>query len=407
MSVVDNQPQSSILSPTVPNEVPESRPVKIFVSDDDHDSKAVAQNLVENLNKIHQVEINACNCSSQLHDCRSVTATRNHYRTCQKVKRQCYRFSNKFQAHNVNWTTDVENQPQDVVIVLGHSREGNMLLTEYIDRLVLYLTEIKPTIVAFLMCCGGNMRYGPVLKLSHLLTGECTPIIGFYQRRVYVNELLHTSLLIGVQYYLGMVKPNDQPQTRKQIARQAFGLATTPQYSGDPTVFVNDSPIQSFVQSSCQKYKMRLEDVPLSCMQLTICNSMIAGSEAIVNVDQEETYSKSKFDVWCNRMIIKRQIHKLIPLICEIELLKLYENTLEKMKNGDGNSWKEIDHLQFLIAVLRGHWGMNSLAVIKEWATFHLMEMMRKIKPQKEFSVHRVQKLSGKCHFLISFYTSN
>lgn len=47
---------------------------------------------------------------------------------------------------------------------------------------------------------------------------------------------------------------------------------------------------------------------------------------------------------------------------------------------------KNSDHLQFLVTVLRGHWGKNSLDVIKEWATFHLMEMMSDLQLRLAFA---------------------
>ena len=120
-----------------------------------------------------------------------------------------------------------------------------------------------------------------------------------------------------------------------------------------------------------------LHDIPLSCLQLAIYNPLIASPKEV----QSKKYGNcDEFDEWCRKEVKNQKLHVLIPLICEIDLIRLSIETLEKLKSGIPSSWKEVDHLQFLIAVLRGHWGMNTSAAIKEWATFHLMEVMRDLK---------------------------
>ena len=42
------------------------------------------------------------------------------------------------------------------------------------------------------------------------------------------------------------------------------------------------------------------------------------------------------------------------------------------MRTGDKSTWENIDPLQFLVAVLQGHWGKNSFTDIKTWAIYHL-----------------------------------
>ena len=76
----------------------------------------------------------------------------------------------------------------------------------------------------------------------------------------------------------------------------------------------------------------------------------------------------------------KLRLHEIISLICEVKFIKLFEKTLKLMRTGDKSSWENIDPLQFLVAVLQGHWGKNSLTDIKTWAIYHLKEVMKKAK---------------------------
>ena len=118
----------------------------------------------------------------------------------------------------------------EVIIILDHC--SALLAGE--DDLVVALRKTSPVIVAFLGCCGGNTCYGPIVKMSQLLDRDddkgTKPIIGFYQRRVYVSELRSTSLVIGLQYYMHMCNSSLQPAEDKanyrKIAICAFGLST-------------------------------------------------------------------------------------------------------------------------------------------------------------------------------------
>ena len=129
-------------------------------------------------------------------------------------------------------------------------------------------------------------------------------------------------------------------------------------------------------------------------MQLAMCNPLVAGSEGI-----DIKGNENDLDEWCKKEIESRKLHKLVPLMCEIDLIRIAGETLKNLKSG---KWKEIDHLQFLTAVLCGHWGMNSLAVVKEWAIFHLVEVMNVVKLQNKFiySLHQY-KLCCMCFVLL------
>ena len=439
-------------------------------------------------------EVQICNCPWDKicpDDKGSVSVTCEHYFNCEEKQEKSFPAIesshdqcevNVYDFDDLSETIDKTNSGADtphyeVIIILGHC--SALLAGE--DDLVVALRKINPVIVAFLGCCGGNIRYGPIVKMSQLLDPDddikgTKPIIGFYQRRVYVFELLSTSLVIGLRYYMHMRNSSLQPAENKanyrKIAICAFGLSTskikvTPEqmplplyhmhpphthiitYSDDPTSFVNDTPENSFVHKCHKKCDLNITDIPLSCMQFALCSPMIMERSLLgkshtdlsklhtqikesnckrltklvekikpkeptkyekmpkeptkyEKMPKERTKTKDELDNLCKEEN-GYQFHKLIPLIYEINFIKLSNETLNLIKKGNPKSWEKIDHLQFLIAVLRGHWGTNSLAVIKAWATFHLMEMMKNplLQCDHEQQLHKY-KLCCMCYVLLS-----
>ena len=255
---------------------------------------------------------------------------------------------------------------------------------------------------------------------------------------------------------------NENKTTYRKIAICAFGLSTSKSllmipffvpmhmpyghahnvmtYSNDPTSFVNDTPWpeNSFVHKCHQKCNLNdVTEIPLSCMQFALCSPMIMEQsllkmephadlsklhakikesmckrytelleQLVKNLNEKKGPSKIKdLDNLCKEKINGYKLHKLIPLIYEINFIKLSNETLDLIKKGDSDSWEKIDHLQFLIAVLRGHWGTNSLAVIKTWATFHLIKSMKDLDPlvkDEESQQKHEYKLCCMCYVLLS-----
>ena len=288
------------------------------------------------------------------------------------------------------------NHYYDVVIFLGNSGVLESSAVESLMNKLCAKEETTPTIIAILGFCEGTVRYGSILKMSLLLDNITSPIIGFYQRRINSSgELELTSLLHGIRYYLHlqavMLKEwssRELPQIiricySKVFAKFAFGLAMCSAPANDPTLFINDIDKKGLIQQLLDQCKLTRKDVPLSCLQLAMYSPMIVGSDRAyseVDIEQVNVKSAGQLDKWCRDKIREKQLHKLIPLICEIGLLNLTKETLKLMESEDTDSWKKIDHLQFLIAVLRGHWGINSLLDIKKRATFHVMEAMRELR---------------------------
>ena len=436
----------------------------------DESLKKHAKNLKEFI-----CEVNNCNCSWDKicpDDKGSVAVFHEHYLTCQEQQN----FHNQCEVdicdfNDLSKTIDIVKSREvkdiwiphyKVIIILGHY--SALLAGE--DDLVVALRKINPIIVAFLGCCGGNTRYGPIAKMSQLLDPDddkdTKPIIGFYQRRVYVSELLSTSLVIGLRYYMHMsnLQPIGNKATYRKIAIRAFGLSTSKteiplpvlslmymhvhrahdiKYSKDPTTFVNDTPEDSFVHNCHKKCNLNdITEIPLSCMQFALCSPMIMEQsllelephrdlsklhakikesmckryteleQLVKNLNEkikEPSKIKYALDNLCKEKINGYMLHKLIPLIYEINFIKLSNETLDLIKKGDSDSWEKIDHLQFLIAVLRGHWGTNSLAVIKAWATFHLIKSMKDLDPlvkDEESQQKHEYKLCCMCFVLLS-----
>ena len=277
----------------------------------------------------------------------------------------------------------------DVVVILGHSSVFSCGPFDTEELLVALTTKLKPTVIAFLSCCGGNNRYGPIYKMSHLLP-QC--LIGFYQRRVYVEELCKTSLVIGLRNYMYLQhkskSANEATQEiekyKRHTAIQAFACAKLSLESAhDPTVFVNDCN-QNLIEIFIETTKDRDGRIPLSLLQLSMYYHMVVNSDmhpidiSMKSVVKKLVYQTTikELDRNCISEIRKYRIQKLVPLVLELRLLKLYNKSLYFIKTGDPSSWKKVDNLQFLLAMLRGYWGKNTLTVIREWATFHLMEMM-------------------------------
>ena len=181
----------------------------------------------------------------------------------------------------------------DVVIILGHT---SVMLGEDKD-LIAAFGKMNPTIIAFLGCCGGNTRYGPILSMSYLLPSKKLPseilqyaygdhisigipILAFYQHQVYTDELLHTSLVIGLKYCLYL---KNTPGFKNSIsflkAQCAFALAKCDKsvLPTDSTIFVNDrvATENNGVQLLLNKCDLKAEGVPLSCMQLALYYPMV------------------------------------------------------------------------------------------------------------------------------------
>ena len=309
----------------------------------------------------------------------------------------------------------------DVIVILGHSSVFSCGPFDT-EELLVALTKLSPTIIAFLSCCGGNTRYGPIYKMSHLLTPKS--VIGFYQRRVYVDELCETSLVRGLRYYmylqrkfttLGKEESETSEETdkiKRLTAIQAFGCAqhSLDRNESDPTVLVNDYNELNFAEILYETVENKGGKIPLSSLQFAMYYHMVVSSDMCpINISMKSVAIAKNFKELDGKSISEIRRHKiqeLIPLILELGLSKLCNESLDLIKCGDQASWRKVDHLQFLLAMLRGHWGKNSLNVIREWATFHLMEMKRECdtlkdgEPQLGACLHRYE-LCCVCYALL------
>ena len=209
----------------------DSESFRVYLVDDDLDD--CAKNLFKN-----RRDINICSCSLEDYCIKSIALAREHHHKCRQSPfiSTCNQFAcnqGNLSLHDFyKLTSDYEEDATlfncDVVMILGHS--SALFAEDY--KLITVLAKMKPTIVAFIGCGEGNTRFGPVVNMARILScvcGDVTPIVGFYQRRVYVSELQDTNLIVGLQYYAQLLKyfkvTANQPQQtrnwRKQVARCA------------------------------------------------------------------------------------------------------------------------------------------------------------------------------------------
>ena len=259
---------------------------------DDHWSEHVG-------NTIEQTAANSDDCQhfKSLHPYKPLTSTAVSIRSYGYLERLITETKRRVEGRGLH---------HDVIILLGHS---SVLLAEDKD-LVETFAKLNPTIIAFVGCCGGNTRYGPILTMSYMLYNISrevplpmippshmiapspmiapshmiapSPMIAFYQRQVYMDELFNTSLIIGLQYYLH-IRYGDKVgmrgrYTEKDMAKCAFALAKLNKSvpPTDPTGFINDREGNNPVQMILHKCDLTTEAIPLSCMQLAMYSPMVA-----------------------------------------------------------------------------------------------------------------------------------
>ena len=270
----------------------------------------------------------------------------------------------------------------EVVIVLGHSNVFNFGQFNICDILEVILHP-GLVIAAFLGCCGGSARYGPLLMISQLTDLEA--IFGFYQRKIYIDELTQTSLVTGIRNYLRLSEMLNEVEL-KIIAKRSFVQAALELQHNldDPAIFANDSGDKSTTQMflSTLKKKFSIPDIPLSCLHLALFHTYTFEEPSIFESSIDEFIKEisdlesSKIEDKCRYEIKKRNLDKLIEMVTTIQLLHVSPETLRHLKDG---KWQDVDHLQFFVAILHGYWGKNSYKKIRACACYHLEEMKKEV----------------------------
>ena len=315
----------------------------------------------------------------------------------------------------------------EVVVILGHSSVFNFGPFSISDILEAILRH-KPVIVAFLGCCGGSVRHGPMLMISQMNGLET--IFGFYQRRIYIDELIQTSLLTGIRNYLRFPKKLNGVEPRI-IAKRSFVQAAlelkvhhpTPEddltgccehvIPDDPTIFANDSDDKSTAQLFLSTLKEKFsstEKIPLSCLQLALFHiytfEEASDSGPSINnfIKEIKNLEVDKIEENCRSEIKKRHLDKFIEMIATIQLAHVSPETLTDLKHG---KWQSVDHLQFFVAILHGHWGKNSCENIRSCACYHLEEMRKEVDMCDGSSIQKYCLCAiGFCMFCENTYVS-
>ena len=285
-------------------------------------------------------------------------------------------------------STESEVMSYEVVIFLGHSNVLNIGPFSTCNILQATLRH-HPVILTFLGCCGGSVRYGPTLMISQMR--GLNTIFTFYQRRIYEDELLQTSAIIGIRNYLRFSRMEilrEMGLTARTIAKHSFICAAlgVPITLDDPTIFANDSDDESTVQSFMRMLEKKFNNIswPLSCLQLALFHihtfevATSSRPSICTFIDQMEKFQSNAAEIekQCKYEIEKRHLDKLIEMVAEMHLLHVLPETITYLKEG---KWKDVDHLQFFVAILHGYWGKNTYINIRACACFHLAEMKRDV----------------------------
>jgi len=282
----------------------------------------------------------------------------------------------------------IHNPPRicpDVFIILGHSNIFNFGTISISDMLCSFLeTEQLPTIIAFLGCCGALPRFGPLPMLANHPKFKNT-LLSFYQRRVYEDEVMSTALVKGIGNYLRLsnLHPKVIPKT---VAIHSFAVGFVNQ-SNDSSTYLNIDHTILTVQMLFDVLKdisIDSSHIPPSCLQLALFHTYIHGIYPHFNKfvqDLKSTLSSTAkpaelvLDEKCKGMIQEFKIHWIYVLATKLQLLTVSPKTLDYLYNGQ---WKNVDSLQFFIAILNGYWGKNHANVIRECAVYHLENIMQK-----------------------------
>ena len=280
----------------------------------------------------------------------------------------------------------------EVVMILGHSNIYHVGPFDTSDVIEAILSKHNPSIIALLGCCGGGIHYGPLMKISQM---GSKAIFGFYQRRIYPDELVETSLVLGIRNYFHIqnyfreqnrLDPSNPCPEKRIIIQRSFACASLDIIpKDDPSIFANDSDEPGTSQNFFKvfrKFTTNGNPIPLACLQLALfhvftvekCNN---GHPTINTfIDKIKQLDVSKVEEECRSELKKRQLDQIISQTTEILLLPVLQDTLDKLKDGHGR-WRDVDPLQFMIATLHGYWGKNSYSTMRKCAQFHY----NKLKP--------------------------
>ena len=355
----------------------------------------------------------------------------------------------------------------DIVVILGHSNAFNFGTLAISDIMETLLHPEPPFLVVFLGCCGGNARYGPLTMFSQLPEWQNT-VFSFFQRRIYKDELCYTVPVLGIQYYLHLLRQDDDVTSLKKNIRDSFGCAYADIRCNlecrDSVLFLNAKDEQATAQKlldifntsdvTGSRYSMDLqgqnfsrarelyllnaglrlpeslnisvEEIPLSCWQLEIYHTFTAETRGeyyirtfIGNFKRELAMSTSatappitkemlidRVRRKCEAELERRKLYQIIELASEIQLLQVTEETFMFLSK---NEWGLVDHLQFFVAMLHGYWGKNNYYTMRALAAYHWHAIMQSIlnstNGPSENALHEYHLCSvGVCLFSPEFY---
>lgn len=292
----------------------------------------------------------------------------------------------------------------DVAVILGHANTYNFGSLTIADILEALLHPKPPSFVVFLGCCGGNVRYGPLAMLSQIPEYQDT-VFSFFQRRIYIDELFHSAPVLAVQYYVHLISQFQSTQDKIACSIRDAKSDSAFEKDAHAALFLNatfnrslgsECDLALFSNSSFFPTTQELihvftgvfgsvYEIPLSCWQLAMYHTFTAKNfeeqnikklidkklGSIIKQPTQHTNEEVKAVVKkeCKGIMKYLKLDEINELACELQLLQVSKATVFFLKS---RRWKKVDHLQFFVALLHGHWERSSYDDIREWATYHL-----------------------------------
>ena len=285
----------------------------------------------------------------------------------------------------LNIESDRKNLPlpySDVVVILGHSTVTHVESLRIQDIFTAFVQPKPPSLFIFLGCCGGNPRYGPLKKLSLLPEWQGT-VFSFFQRRVYIDELCNSLPVLAIQHYVHLQRENSVSKRKRNInkafIRAEIDSRCTNKY--DKAFLLNcgeeqtaDQILLDMVKKSAPDISLSFNEIPPSCWHLAMYHKFVAekngqGYTSCIKNFIDEIKAEftdcidqlvAKIDEKCKVELKRRKLCDIIKLVDEIQDLKVTGETLALLKD---NKWKEVNHLQFFVALLHG-WILGKKSVL-------------------------------------------
>lgn len=270
-----------------------------------------------------------------------------------------------------------------VLMFCGHANV-NGYSENTVDELAALAIKCKAIVVFFVGCCVGQVRYGPLLRITH--TKGWTAIVGASDRMLTKENIINTLFLQGAAYFCKLLRhynkvKQDQQCTydifgKRGLARFAFCIAyqvhPNPDTS-DPFVFFNDSDEASTMISWHQlAYKDCLKHTKDDLLRIAQYHTWHCGAnKQLVDSVQAQLLKfadkKSKNQIplehFIEVLMLRNQFDKLKEYLMldtidtlhqNLQKIEVTNDTLQKLVDGMWMKMAQDNPVQLAVALYRG-----------------------------------------------------